>query len=102
MLRVNRSTEFQDDLFKVMGKKFDAYFLENWKKCTEMWVAQQRDEFLHFGNTTNNGVESGHQKLKDVVLQTASLADMFKRLLLFIEIAQSEYSHKAFLQEFTS
>ena len=43
-------------------------------------MAWQHDELLYFGNTTNNRVESGHQYLKDVILQTASLADMFSKL----------------------
>ena len=93
--------EVRNDLFEVMGKDFESYFLKNWENCPQMWVTWQRDEFLHFGNTTNNRVESSHQKLKNVVLQSSSLAAMFKSLL-FIKTAQSEYSHKAFLEEFTS
>lgn len=47
-----------------MGKILNPIFLKNWENCTQMWVTWQRDEFSHFGNTTNNRVESSHQKIE--------------------------------------
>lgn len=36
------------------------------------------------------------------MLRSSSLTDMFKNLILFLQTSQSEYSHTAFLEEFTS
>ena len=50
------------EMFGMINHSFKAYFLSNWETCIEMWATFKRDEFAHYGNTTNNRLESHNQK----------------------------------------
>lgn len=52
-------------------------FVKNWETCKSMWVTYERDQAVHFCNTTNNRLESHNQKLKDVTSRKSSLSEMF-------------------------
>ena len=60
------------------------------------------DNHLHFANTTNNRLECHNHKLKDVVSQAMSLSDMFMNVLLFCRTNAEEYTHKVFIEEFST
>lgn len=93
---------FKSELFEQANDKFKVYFGKNWEGCRSMWVAYQRDEHLHFANTTNNRLESYNQKLKDVTSRTSSLSDLFKNVLLYCRSSAAECSQQSFTEEFTA
>ena len=67
-----------------------------------MWVTFERDQHMHFANTTNNRLESHNQKLKDLTSRSSSLSDMFQNMLLYARTSAAEYSQKSFTEEFTA
>ena len=102
-------TKNQDDyevkkkeLFDATNDVFKAYFLSNWETCIEMWAMFKRDDYLHYGNTTNNRLESHNQKLKDVTSRTSTLSEMFENVVLLAENSEAEYKHSSFTEEFTT
>lgn len=104
---VHSSTEDEynnakEDLSDATNTSFIGYFTNNWDNYKEQWVSFLRDQYLHFANTTNNRLECHNQKLKDVTSRSMSLSEMFKNVLLFCRTNTSEYSHKSFVEEFTS
>ena len=90
----------KQQLFDATNAEFRKYFLENWESCVEMWAAFKRDQYMHFGNTTNNRLESHNQKLKDVTSCTSTLSEMFNYVVLFAQTCESEYKHSTFNEEF--
>ena len=64
----------QEEMFNATNGQFKFYFLNNWETCTQMWASFRRDQYLHYGNATNNCLESHNQKLKDVTSHTSSLS----------------------------
>lgn len=79
-----------------------AKYLLRTETCKSMWVTYECDQAVHFCNTTNNHLESHNQKLMDVTFHASSLSEMFQNVLLFIQTTESETSHVAFTEEFTS
>ena len=68
-----------------------------------MWVTYERDQYLHFANTTNNRLESHNQKLKDLTSKSSCLSELsVENILLYSRTAASEYSHQSFTEEFTA
>ena len=95
--------EYQDlkrELLEEANDKFCEYILKNWNTCQSMWVSFQRDNFVHFANTTNNRLENSHSKLKQITHHSDSLSQMFRILLLQIGTCASEYAQTAFQEEF--
>ena len=90
----------KQQLFDATNAEFRKYFLENWESCVEMWAAFKRDQYMHFGNTTNNRLESHNQKLKDVTSCTSTLSEMFNNVVLFAQMCESEYKYSTFNEEF--
>ena len=90
----------KQQLFDATNAEFRKYFLENWESCVEMWATFKRDQYMHFGNTTNNRLESHNQKLKDVTSRTSTLSEMFNNVVLFAQMCESEYKHSTFNEEF--
>ena len=90
----------KQQLFDATNAEFRKYFLENWESCVEMWAAFKRDQYMHFGNTTNNRLESHNQKLKDVTSRTSTLSEMFNNVVLFAQTCESEYKYSTFNEEF--
>ena len=88
-------------LYDASNEAFKKYFETNWKECRSMWVTFERDKHSHYGNTTNNRLESHNQKLKDLTTRSSSLSEMFQNLLLYSHTAAAEYSQCAFQEEFT-
>ena len=76
--------EFRANIRKFSNAEFDRYFEENWDTCKHMWVSFERDQNVHFGNTTNNRLECCHSKLKDLMGRSSSLNEMFDGLLTFM------------------
>ena len=79
---------------------FKAYFLSNWETCIEIWTTFNRDEFAHYGNATNNRLESHTQKLKDVTSRTSTLSEMFENVVIFAQTLEDEYKHSSFTEKF--
>ena len=48
-----------------------------------MWVTYERDQYLHFANTTNNRLESHNQKPKDLTSKSSCLSELFEKVLLY-------------------
>ena len=71
----------KQELFDTTNDRFKEYFLSNWEACIEMWATFKRDEYVHYGNTTNNRLESHNQKLKDVTSRTSTLSEMFEKVV---------------------
>ena len=94
--------KYKKQLFNSTNDVMHKAFVKNWETCKSMWVTYERDQAVHFCNTTNNRLESHNQKLKDVTSRTSSLSEMFQNVLLFIQTTESETSHVAFTEEFTS
>ena len=65
-------------------------------------MTYERDQYLHFANTTNNRLESHNQKLKDLTSKSSCLSELFEKVLLYSRTAASEYSHQSFTEEFTA
>ena len=93
-------SSLKEDLFQIACEDFKKHFLKNWDSCQSMWVSFKRDTFSHYGNTTNNRLESSHSKLKHICHQSDKLSEMFQNLQLNITTCASEYSHAAFEEEF--
>ena len=93
---------WRQELFDSTNEDFREAFVNNWDSCKSMWVTFERDEAIHFANTTNNRLESHNQKLKDVTSRSSSLSEMFQNVLLYVRTAESETSHTSFTEEFTS
>ena len=88
---------WRQELIDSTNEEFQKAFWSNWDSCKSMWVTYERDEAIHFANTTNNRLESHNQKLKDVTSRS-SLSEMFQNVLLYVRTAESE----SFTEEFTS
>lgn len=93
---------WRQELIDSTNKDFREAFWSNWDSCKSMWVTFERDQAIHFANTTNNRLESHNQKLKDVTSRSSSLSEMFQNVLLYVRTAESETSHASFTEEFTS
>ena len=93
---------WKQELFDSTNEDFREAFVNNWDSCKSMWVTFERDEAIHFANTTNNRLDSHNQKLKDVTSRSSSLSEMFQNVLLYVRTAESETSHTSFTEEFTS
>ena len=87
---------WKQELFDSTNEDFRQAFLSNWDSCKSMWVTFERDQAIHFANTTNNTLESHNQKLKDVTSRSSSLSEMFQNVLLYVRTAESETSHASF------
>ena len=70
-------SSLKEDLFQIVCEDFEKYFLKNWDSYQSMWVSFKRDTFSHYGNTTNNRLESSHSKLKHICHQSDKLSEMF-------------------------
>ena len=59
-------SSLKEDLSQIVCEDFKKYFLKNWDFRQSMWVPFKLDTFSHYGNTTNNCLESSHSKLKHI------------------------------------
>ena len=66
-----------------------------------MWATFEKDQHLHYSNSTNNCLESHNQKLKYLTAHSSSLPEMFQSLILYSSTVAAEYSYTAFKEEFT-
>ena len=93
---------WRQELVDSTNEEFRKAFWSNWDSCKSMWVTFERDQAVHFANTTNNRLESHNQKLKDVTSRSSSLSEMFQNVLLYVRTTESENLHVSFTEEFTS
>ena len=93
---------YLEELFAITDDDVHDYFKENWEDCKPMWVTYERDQYLHFANTTNNRLKSHNQKLKDLTSKSSCLSELFENVLLYSRTAASKYSHQSFTEEFTA
>ena len=98
---LDQYNELKEELYSMSSKQFQQYFEINWDHCRSMWATFERDQHLHYGNTTNNRLESHNQKLKDLTARSSSLSEMFQSLILYSSTVAAEYSYTAFKEEFT-
>jgi len=106
--------DLKQELFDEVNDDFKAYFERNWEKCRSMWVTFERDQNMHFANTTNSRLESHNQKLKDLTFCEGkdpsritycqdSLRSHFqgcleKKVILSFESGQSPYNPGPFMK----
>eukprot|EP00644_Phytophthora_capsici_P016904 jgi/Phyca11/125659/e_gw1.59.28.1 len=64
-------------------ERFLNYFEKNWHSSTERWVLYLRSSLPHFGNHTNNRLESYFGKLKEGVDGSMTMAKCVKALNSF-------------------
>ena len=92
----------KQELYDNTNHAFQGYFIKNWDVCREKWVKFLRDDHLRFANTTNSHLECHNHKLKDVVSRSMLISDMFEKVLLFCRTNATEYSHKLFVEQFST
>ena len=95
-------TTLKQELYDNINHAFQGYFIKNWDVCREKWVKFLHDYHLHFANTTNNRLECHNHKLKDVASRAMLISDMFEKMLLFCRTNTTEYSHKLFVEQFST
>ncbi|KAE8882539.1 hypothetical protein PF003_g33349 [Phytophthora fragariae] len=87
------------DEFKSLALREDRtelwdYFVKNWDECCEMWVMAYRVGLPHFGNHTNNRVESLFGKLKRYLKGHLTMRASLKVLLAYQRRKEEEYTAK--------
>ncbi|KAE8975857.1 hypothetical protein PF011_g24298 [Phytophthora fragariae] len=87
------------DEFKSLTHREDRtelwdYFDKNWDECCEMWVMVYRVGLPHFGNHTNNRVESLFGKLKRYLKGHLTMRASLKVLLAYQRRKEEEYKAK--------
>ncbi|ETL45960.1 hypothetical protein L916_04069 [Phytophthora nicotianae] len=70
------------------------YSDNNWDDCCEMWVKAYRVDLPHFGNHTNNRVESLFVKLKRQLKVQFTMRASLKVLLDYQRRKEEEYNSK--------
>ncbi|KAE9157828.1 hypothetical protein PF004_g32072 [Phytophthora fragariae] len=87
------------DEFKSLAHREDRtelwdYFVKNWDECCEIWVMTYRIGLPHFGNHTNNRVESLFGKLKRYLKGHLTMRANLKVLLAYQRRKEEEYTAK--------
>ncbi|GMF40960.1 unnamed protein product [Phytophthora fragariaefolia] len=73
------------------------YFEVNWETCKEEWVNYHRDNVPHLNNHTNNRIESGWGKIKQVVQRDDPIDELIGTLIML-----QEWSEEGYMKEFRS
>ncbi|KAE8908803.1 hypothetical protein PF005_g8211 [Phytophthora fragariae] len=76
---------------------FFEYFEVNWETCKEEWVNYRRDNVPHLNNHTNNRIESGWGKIKQVVEREDPIDELIGTLIML-----QEWSEEGYMKEFRS
>ncbi|GMG16268.1 unnamed protein product [Phytophthora fragariaefolia] len=76
---------------------FFEYFEVNWETCKEEWVNYHRDNVPHLNNHTNNRIESGWRKIKQVVQPDDPIDELIGTLIML-----QEWSEEGYMKEFRS
>ncbi|GMF19921.1 unnamed protein product [Phytophthora fragariaefolia] len=76
---------------------FFEYFEVNWETCKEEWVNYHRDNVPHLNNHTNNRIESGWRKIKQVVQHDDPIDELIGTLIML-----QEWSEEGYMKEFRS
>ena len=92
----------KQELYDNTNYAFQGYFIKIWDVCREKLVKFLRDDHLHFANTTKNRLECHNRKLKDVISRSMLISDMFEKVLPFCRTNATEYSHKLFVEQFST
>ena len=80
----------------LINEDFAQYFNNNWDNMRERWTQYAREDHLNFGDTTNNRIESYHQKLKSVIKSPLALDVCCKKLLFVHDLLLEETTHQQF------
>ncbi|KAE9043484.1 hypothetical protein PR002_g3330 [Phytophthora rubi] len=97
--RTQEDYEMHRDEFKSLAGREGRtalweYFDKNWNQCCEMWVMAYRVDLPHFGNHTNNRVESLFGKLKRYLKGHLTMRASLKILLAYQRRKEEEYKAK--------
>lgn len=72
---------FQADLRRLeRDVPFLNYLLINWIPITRMWAVHAQSDLVHFGNRTNNRVESAHGRLKKATHHRDDIAKTIQKV----------------------
>ncbi|KAE9051288.1 hypothetical protein PR001_g1608 [Phytophthora rubi] len=92
---------YREEMLRSLGNdKKDAffeYFEVNWETCKEEWVNYRRDNVPHLNNHTNNRIESGWGKIKQVVEREDPIDELIGTLIML-----QEWSEEGYMKEFRS
>ncbi|GFR62182.1 zinc finger SWIM domain-containing protein 1, partial [Elysia marginata] len=81
----------------TLHQPFSQYFLENWDGMRERWVRFARSEHINLGDSTNNRIESYHQKLKSVIRSPAPLDVCVRKIFFLYDSLLEETCHINFV-----
>jgi hypothetical protein len=68
---------------------FWQYWMMNWDTIKFRWVTYLRDEYPHFGNTTNNRIESAWNRLKNQTSPHSGIASCIQGVFEYLEDLES-------------
>ncbi|XP_047140739.1 uncharacterized protein LOC105846787 [Hydra vulgaris] len=88
--------EKQKQLLLSLNECFAEYFLNNWDHMRDRWVFYKRATHLNFGDTTNNRIESYHQKLKSVITHPIDLHQCLEKIFFLNDMFLEECKFKQF------
>ncbi|KAE9075177.1 hypothetical protein PF006_g28382 [Phytophthora fragariae] len=90
---------YRQDMLRSLGHNmkdpFYEYFDANWETCKEEWVDYLRDNVPHLNNHTNNRIESGWGKIKQVVDREDPIDELISTLVML-----QEWSEERYMKEF--
>lgn len=82
--------------FKQMNcPEMHQYFDDNWHNIRQRWVGCYVKHFLHFGNRTNNRLESFNHQIKSIVSKYSPLTRFFDDLMICTNAFHIERDHEA-------
>ncbi|KAE8999486.1 hypothetical protein PF011_g14603 [Phytophthora fragariae] len=86
---------YRQEMLRSLGndKKnaFFEYFEVNWETRKEEWVNYRRDNVPHLNNHTNNRIESGWGKIKQVVEREDPIDELIGTLIMLQEWSEEGY-----------
>lgn len=92
---------YRADMLRSLGNDKNAAFLQyfktNWETCKNEWVDYHRDNLPHLNNHTNNRIESGWGKIKQLLNRGYAIDETISTLILL-----QEWSHDGYMKEFKS
>ena len=65
--------ELKQELIDESNDAFEGCFEDTWEECRSMWATFERDQHMHFANTTNIRLESHNHTLKDLISRSSSV-----------------------------
>ena len=74
---------WKEELLQKAPGEFIDYFQKNWDDCKERWTLSHTKQYTSYGTYTTNFVESRHQKLKETMKPSHTLAECVRQVIAF-------------------